>query len=205
MKKALTFFIIVFVFVVCLVFYTKCDMTPIEQYPKENTVTTEQTVMTSETTKITETKTETTKTETETETPIITSTRETEPDRKADLVAVDIFDLTYFIPRPDQSADGLRGGSGRELIDCSQGTAGVMGSVACKRIVDKYGYSNNGKRTTIYLDVPDMPELTGYYFVDDCCSSDCVIDLYYSTSNHCPFENIGVVHNAMCYVFTEEG
>ena len=75
-----------------------------------------------------------------------------------------------------------------------------MGSVACKRIFEKYGYSNNGKRTTIYIDVPEMPELTGYYFVDDCCSSNCVIDLYYSTPSNCPFENIGVIHNAMCYV-----
>lgn len=197
MKNVLTFFIITFVFVACLLFYTKCDMTPVEQYKEENIVTTERTIVTFEKTKTIETKTET-------ETTIITSIKETEHDRKVDLVAVDIFDLTYFIPRPDQSAEGLRGGSGRELIDCSQGNAGVMGSVACKRIVDKYGYSNNGKRTTIYLDVPEMPELTGYYFVDDCCSSDCVIDLYYSIPDHCPFENIGVIHNAMCYVFVEE-
>lgn len=202
MKKVLTFFIIVFVLVTCLVFYTKCDMIPVEQYPNENIVTTDQTIMTFETATTTATKTETTKTETETS--MITSTEGTNPNKKANLVSVDIFDLTYFIPRPDQSAEGLRGGSGRELIDCSQGNAGVMGSVACKRIVDKYGYSNNGKRTTIYLDVPEMPELTGYYFVDDCCTSDCVIDLYYSTPSHCPFENIGVIHNTMCYVFTEE-
>lgn len=201
MKKVLTFFIIVFVLVTCLVFYTKCDMIPVEQYPNKNIVTTGQTIMTFETATTTATKTETTKTETETS--MITSTEGTKTNKKANLVSVDIFDLTYFIPTPDQSADGLRGGSGRELIDCSQGNAGVMGSVACKRIVDKYGYSNNGKRTTIYLDVPEMPELTGYYFVDDCCTSDCVIDLYYSTPNHCPFENIGVIHNAMCYVFTE--
>ena len=76
-----------------------------------------------------------------------------------------------------------------------------MGSVACKKVLDNYGYSYNGKRTTIYLEVPEMPELTGYYFVDDCCSSDCVIDLYYSTPSNCPFENIGVIHNAMCYIF----
>ena len=152
MKKVFTLFIIVLAVVVCSILYTRCDMTPVGEYPEETVVTTERTIITFETSKETTNK----KTETTTEKTItskIETTSTYERERKANLEAVDIFDLTYYIPRPDQSANGLCGGSGRELIDCSQGNAGIMGSVACKRIVDKYGYSNNGKRTTIYIDV----------------------------------------------------
>ncbi len=197
MRKVFGLFIIVLCFLVCFVLYTKCDMTEIPEYSEDPlTTTTTGTIITFDdtttTTNITTTVTTTKKTEAETTTTTTT--------KKAELVSVDIFDLTYYIPRPDQSADGLCGGSGRELIDCSMGSGGVMGSVACKKVLDNYGYSYNGKRTTIYIDVPEMPELTGYYFVDDCCSSDCVIDLYYSMPSNCPFENVGVIHNAMCYV-----
>ena len=198
MRKVFGLFIIVLCFIMCFVLYTKCDMKEIPEYSDDPLTTpitgTIITFDNTTTTTITTTTTVTTTTKTEEKTTTTTTKKKTE------LVSVDIFDLTYYIPRPDQSADGLCGGSGRELIDCSKGNAGVMGSVACKRIFEKYGYSNNGKRTTIYIDVPEMPELTGYYFVDDCCSSNCVIDLYYSTPSNCPFENIGVIHNAMCYV-----
>ena len=87
-----------------------------------------------------------------------------------------------------------------------------MGSVASKSIVigvkgiiPKYGYSYKGKQTTIYMDVPNFPELSGYYFVDDCSGGDYIVDLYYSNKNNCPFKNQGVIKNAMVYVVNNEG
>ena len=68
-----------------------------------------------------------------------------------------------------------------------------------------YGYSYKGKQTTIYMDVPNFPELSGYYFVDDCSGGDYIVDLYYSNKNNCPFKNQGVIKNAMVYVVNDEG
>lgn len=206
MKKFFEFIIVAGVICGAVYFFTQCNIEPVGQYESSDSELTIEYTYPSETDTQTNTPTETTNETTKKTTKVETSTNsttvETNKTTKSNMIPVDVFDITYFIPRPDQSADGLCGGSGRELIDCSMGSGGVMGSVACKKVLDNYGYSYNGKRTTIYLEVPEMPELTGYYFVDDCCSSDHVIDLYYSIPSHCPFENVGVVHNAMCYVFT---
>ena len=129
------------------------------------------------------------------------TTTQTSTSSSADtnIVEVGTFKLTYYIPGSNQSSEGLRGGSGRKLIDCSTGTD-VKGSVACKTVFDKYGYSYNGKRTMIYLEVPDMLCLNGYYYVDDCCARNGVIDIYYSRKSNCPFKDIGVIRGAGCYL-----
>lgn len=141
-----------------------------------------------------------------------TTTKATKTDISDTLIPVGVFKLTYYTPTKNQNPNGLKGGSGRTLLDCSTTSSGVMGSVASKSIVmgvkgiiPKYGYSYKGKQTTIYMDVPNFPELSGYYFVDDCSGGDYIVDLYYSNKNNCPFKNQGVIKNAMVYVVNNEG
>lgn len=140
------------------------------------------------------------------------TTTTTKADISDTLIPVGVFKLTYYTPTKNQNQNGLKGGSGRTLLDCSTTSSGVMGSVASKSIVmgvkgiiPKYGYSYKGKQTTIYMDVPEFPELSGYYFVDDCSGGDYIVDLYYSNKNNCPFKNQGVIKNAMVYVVNTEG
>jgi hypothetical protein len=141
-----------------------------------------------------------------------TTTKAAKTDISDTLIPVGVFKLTYYTPTKNQNPNGLKGGSGRTLLDCSTTSSGVMGSVASKSIVmgvkgiiPKYGYSYKGKQTTIYMDVPEFPELSGYYFVDDCSGGDYIVDLYYSNKNNCPFKNQGVIKNAMVYVVNNEG
>ena len=154
------------------------------------------TTKTSATTSATTTKATTAKTTTKEST---TSKTTTSSSADTNIIEVGTFKLTYYIPGSNQSSEGLRGGSGRKLIDCSTGTD-VKGSVACKTVFDKYGYSYNGKRTMIYLEVPSMTCLNGYYYVDDCCARNGVIDIYYSRKSNCPFKDIGVIRGARCYL-----
>lgn len=93
----------------------------------------------------------------------------------------------------------IRGGSGRWLIDCSVGDGVVKGSIACRYIYEHYGYKHN-ERTMVYLESPNLPCLTGYYYVDDCCASNNTIDFYYGYASNCPFEMQGVVKNIDCYI-----
>lgn len=93
----------------------------------------------------------------------------------------------------------IRGGSGRWLIDCSIGDGTVKGSIACRYIYEHYGYRHND-RTMVYLESPNLPCLTGYYYVDDCCASNNTIDFYYGHASNCPFEMQGVVKNIDCYI-----
>jgi len=93
----------------------------------------------------------------------------------------------------------IRGGSGRWLIDCSVGDGVVKGSIACRYIYEYYGYKHND-RTMVYLESPNLPCLTGYYYVDDCCASNNTIDFYYGYASNCPFEMQGVVENIDCYI-----
>jgi hypothetical protein len=51
-----------------------------------------------------------------------------------------------------------------------------------------YGYNYNGKRTMVYLEVNERPDMNGYYYVDDCCGSYSVVDFYYDYSSNCPFQ-----------------
>ena len=94
---------------------------------------------------------------------------------------------------------GVKGGSGRTLVDCSVGTYTIKGSVACRYIYNLYGY-RHGSHTVVYLEIPDYPDMNGYYFVDDCCASYNVIDFYYDYKNNCPFKDQGVLSNINCYI-----
>lgn len=85
------------------------------------------------------------------------------------------------------------GGSGRMLIDCATGGMGVKGSVACRFVWSRYGYSYCGSRTVVRIEVPSHPEMNGMYYVDDCCAYDSVVDFYYPDYSTCPFQYDGVI------------
>jgi hypothetical protein len=92
------------------------------------------------------------------------------------------------------------GGSGRLLMDCSIKDDEIKGSVACRYIYEKYGYNYNGARTIVYLDIPEMSDLSGFYFVDDCCGRYDTIDFYFTYKSNCPFMNQGVLTKISCYI-----
>lgn len=104
---------------------------------------------------------------------------------------------TYY--GPEYSSRTIKGGSTRTLIDCSTGGE-VKGSIASYFLYNKYKYNRNG-RTTVYLVVNDYPEMTGYYYLDDCCASylNTTIDFYYSYASNVPFRNAGVI-SVDCYI-----
>lgn len=92
------------------------------------------------------------------------------------------------------------GGSGRSLISCNT-TENIKGSIASATLYKKYGYSYNGNRTTVYLTFPDSySSMNGYYYLDDCCRDNWVIDFYYLGYNSCPFRTAGRIHNIQCWI-----
>ena len=93
------------------------------------------------------------------------------------------------------------GGSGRQLIDCSQGDGKVKGSIASRYLYDNYGYNYNGKRTMVYLEVEGYSSMNGYYYLDDSCAVgyNNVIDFFYLYNCNCPFQYQGVV-KVDCYI-----
>jgi hypothetical protein len=111
------------------------------------------------------------------------------------------FKGTYYPPNKNS---GLYGGSQRPLIGCEIGDGTVRGSVACKYIYDKYKYNYSGSRTMVYIEVPQFPSMNGYYYVDDCCVSDYVIDFYWKDPSQCPFyDPIGVASDIQCWIVEE--
>lgn len=94
-----------------------------------------------------------------------------------------------------------RGGSGRQLIDCSQGSGGIKGSIASWYLYSNYGYSYKGERTKVYLEVDGYPQMDGVYYLDDSCSSRLTntIDFFYLCNGNCPFNQQGVVQ-VDCYI-----
>lgn len=111
------------------------------------------------------------------------------------------FTGTYY---PGNKNSGLTGGSGRSLIGCDVGNSDVVGSVACKYIYDLYGYEYSGGRTKVYLEVPQFPQMNGYYYVDDCCAGSCVIDFYWIDPSRCSFyDPIGVAKDIQCWIVEE--
>lgn len=93
------------------------------------------------------------------------------------------------------------GGSGRQLIDCSQGDGKVKGSIASRYLYDNYGYNYNGKRTMVYLEVEGYSSMNGYYYLDDSCAvgHNNVIDFFYLYNSNCPFQYQGIV-KVDCYI-----
>lgn len=107
---------------------------------------------------------------------------------------------TYYPGWEAYGSTQVYGGSGRLLMDCSIKDDEIKGSVACKYVYEKYGYNYNGARTIVYLDIPEMPDLSGFYFVDDCCGRYDTIDFYFTYKANCPFMNQGVLTKISCYV-----
>lgn len=111
---------------------------------------------------------------------------------------------TYY---PDYVNSSMKGGSGRTLIGCDIGEGDIKGSIASRYLYDKFKYNYNGKRTKVYLVVYNYPEMTGYYYLDDCCSDAneklrCnTIDFYYKAPCNCPFYSpVGVAGDIDCYI-----
>lgn len=155
------------------------------------TTTTTTTMMTTNTTITTTslivTTTETTTTEIEEDEPVGIS--------KDNLKLCGTFTGTFY-PGGDKVYTNLKGGSGRKLIDCSIHGQGVKGSVASKYIYNKYKYCVNG-RTKVYIEVPSIPSMTGWYYVDDCNESTNIVDFFYCAKNNCPFKTKGVIECKM--------
>lgn len=107
---------------------------------------------------------------------------------------------TYYPGWEAYGSTQVYGGSGRLLMDCSIKDDEIKGSVACKYIQEKYGYNYNGARTIVYLDIPEMTELSGFYFVDDSCLRYDTIDFYFTYEANCPFKNQGVLTKISCYI-----
>ena len=107
---------------------------------------------------------------------------------------------TYYPGWEGYGSTQVYGGSGRLLMDCSIKDDEIKGSVACKYIQEKYGYNYNGARTIVYLDIPEMPDLNGFYFVDDSCLRYDTIDFYFTYKANCPFMTQGVLTNISCYI-----
>lgn len=93
-----------------------------------------------------------------------------------------------------------KGGSGRQLIDCSQGSNGIKGSIASSYLYKKYGYNHNGSRTKVYLEISGYSSMNGWYYLDDSDAGNSnVIDFFYLIGGNCPFRNQGVV-KVKCYI-----
>ena len=107
---------------------------------------------------------------------------------------------TYYPSWEGYGSTQVYGGSGRLLMDCSIKDDEIKGSVACKYIQERYGYNYSGARTIVYLDIPEMSELSGFYYVDDSCLRDDTIDFYFTYKANCPFMNQGVLKTVTCYI-----
>lgn len=112
---------------------------------------------------------------------------------------------TYYPGWEAYGSTQVYGGSGRLLMDCSIKDDEIKGSVACKYVYEKYGYNYNGARTIVYLDIPEYPDLSGFYFVDDCCGRYDTIDFYFTYKANCPFMNQGVLNTITCYIVPNGG
>lgn len=181
---------------------TTCDKTTVYQ----TTVTTEETVIEITETYLQETDIaflQTDKTEVSTEIVEVEFTDpplETTPGDKRVKIGGS-FTGTYY---PSDKNSGLNGGSGRSLIGCEVGDGTVRGSVACKYVYDRYKYNYSGGRTMVYIEVPQFPNMNGYYYVDDCCASNCVIDFYWKDPSQCPFyDPIGVAKDIQLWIVEE--
>lgn len=112
---------------------------------------------------------------------------------------------TYYPGLEGYGSTQVYGGSGRLLMDCSIKDDEIKGSVACKYIQERCGYNYNGARTIVYLDIPEQSSMSGFYFIDDCCESNDVIDFFFYYANNCPFKNQGVLTKISCYIVPNGG
>lgn len=112
---------------------------------------------------------------------------------------------TYYPGLEGYGSTQVYGGSGRLLMDCSIKDDEIKGSVACKYIQERCGYNYNGARTIVYLDIPEVPNMSGFYSVDDSCLRDDTIDFYFTYKANCPFMNQGVLKTITCYIVPNGG
>ena len=94
-----------------------------------------------------------------------------------------------------------KGGSGRWLKSCYVSDDLIRGSVACRAVYERYGYSLNGEPTVVKLKCSTHPEINGLYTVDDCCASLSVMDFYFEDYSRCPWQFDGVVSVEAWVVF----
>ena len=154
---------------------------------------------------------ETKQTEVHTTVPIVTTTISTtvetdvETDVETTIEIPEIHDeyvkqftrTTYY---SSKYGSGTCGGSGRKLISCNT-TDEIKGSIASRYLYENYGYNYNGKRTKVYLVVYNHPEMTGYYYLDDCCADPInTIDFFYVDTTNCPFQYDGLAGDVDCYI-----
>ena len=117
------------------------------------------------------------------------------PDKES-MTYVGNFKATYY--PATAYYDGVCGGSGRTLLGYGDYGDNIRGSIASRSLWSSYGYNRNG-RTTVYLEFPNYPEASGLFYVDDCCASYSVIDVFVWSSSACPFGNAGVT-SVDCYI-----
>ena len=170
--------------IVCIMCKLVAPQAPLTNEVAATTMTVT-TCTSSTTTETTTTTTVTTMTTTTTE--ATTTTTVTTYDIKDRLVDYGHFKGTYY----NGATNPCNGGSGRTLIDCTPKSDETKGSIACRRIFEDYGYNVNG-RTRVYLEFDSYPNMDGWYFVDDCCASLNVVDVYFINYNTCPWQNDGV-------------
>lgn len=87
-----------------------------------------------------------------------------------------------------------KGGSGRWLKSCYVSDDEIKGSVACRAVYERYGYSLNGEPTVVRIACSSHPEINGLYTVDDCCASLSVMDFYFEDYGRCPWQFDGVIN-----------
>lgn len=101
-----------------------------------------------------------------------------------------------------------KGGSGRTLLPYNT-TNEIKGSVASYYLWSNYKYDLGG-RTKVYIEVPQFPEMNGYYYLDDCCdkSLPTTIDFFCYESDPCPLmlpveKPVGVTFDIQCWIVEE--
>lgn len=152
--------------------------------PASSTTTTTTTAVTTTTTCTTSTTVTTVTTTTEETTTSTTTTT----DMKDSLTYLGSFTGTYF----KGDSDPCNGGSGRILIPCDIKDDTYKGSVASQFVFNQYGYERNGK-TMIYIEFPTIPEMNGWYSVDDYNADPSIIDFYFPNYSKCPWQQDGVI------------
>lgn len=137
--------------------------------------------------------------ETTTELDVVEVIEEPVPDSSAGSLIRSSMRGTYYTPGGWNGYSSM-GGSGRNLLDCSYGGDGyAKGSIASGYLYDVLGYSSNGSRTAVWLEISGYSEMSGIYYLDDCSGAD-VIDFYYDQKSNCQFSYAGVVSVDAYYI-----
>lgn len=117
------------------------------------------------------------------------------PDKES-MTYVGNFKATYY--PATAYYDGVCGGSERTLLGYGDYGDNIRGSIASRSLWSSYGYNRNG-RTTVYLEFPSYPEMSGLFYVDDCSAWYGIVDVFVWSSSACPFGNAGVT-SVDCYI-----